>query len=589
MSVTPNTLRSRLGFFTGFLSVVLLLLVVRIFFLQIMQHAFYRKLAEKNIIKIVQIPQNRGEFVDRNGVVIAGNTPDYDLKVYPYLMKDNAEVISLLSELALTSEEEIKQKMEDAKSPYGPVILQRHLSYQEVSQIVEWISDLPGVNVERRPLRDYRYGAIAAHVIGYTGEATELELQERTELKEGDVVGKSGLEKQYDEYLRGKPGYEFIEVDAKGREIGIFKGVPSVKPEPGSEIRLTIDIALQELADSLLQQYSGGSVVAMNPQNGSVLILYCKPGFDPNILVRGISFEGLQDLVYTQNSSFWNRATMSAYPPGSIFKIVVAALSLDNGVIEPKTRMRSCNGSFRIGNRIFNCWKRHGSLATYEAIVQSCDIFFYQVGMKLGFPAMAEGVKKLELIEKTGIDIPEESRGFFPNRAWYKERYDLNSPTKGMVANLSIGQGEVLLTPLQVCYFFSGIANNGQLVKPHLVNDIQHVSGEILYRSKFQRKKLFISKSTLDFIRKSMCGVVNERKGTGMLSRLSSILVAGKTGTAENPQGDDHAWFVGFAPFEKPEICIVVMVENGGHGGAVAAPIAGKILRRALVNQPKEQ
>jgi penicillin-binding protein 2 len=580
--VTGSTLRSRISFFSAFLSLILLVVLFRVFSLQITQSALYRKLAEKNIIKLVLIPQNRGEIVDRNGTVIAGNSPDYNLKVYPYLMKDNEEVIALLSEHAFISESEIIKKLEDAKSPYAAVILRRHLSPSEVSQIVERITDLPGVNVERKPLRDYRFGAITAHVIGYTGEVTESELERDPGIKEGDTVGKSGLEKRYDEFLRGIPGYEFVEVDAKGREIGIFEEIKSVLAEPGSEIRLSIDAELQVLADSLMQEHAGGSVVAMDPRDGSVLVLYCKPGFDPNILVRGISLEGLQNLVYTQNSSFWNRATMSTYPPGSIFKIVVAAISLDNGIIDPQTRMRTCNGSLRIGNRTFYCWKKHGSLQLHNAIVQSCDVFFYQAGMRLGFNAMEEGVRKLQLIEKTGIDIPEESSGFFPDREWYKRRYNIAGPTKGMVANLSIGQGEVLCTPLEICYFFSGIANYGELVKPIIVKEVVHVSGEILYRSRRQTKRLQISNETLSFIRNAMRGVVNERGGTGALSRLPDVDVAGKTGTAENPHGEDHAWFVAFAPFEEPSICVVVMIENAGHGGSVAAPIAAKLIKRAL-------
>ncbi len=553
-----------------------------------MHHVQYRKLAEKNIVKVVQIAQNRGELVDRNGIVIAGNMPDYDLKVYPYLIKDNEEAISLLSELAPISKGEITEKINRAKNPYSPVILKKHLSYKEVSQIVEWISDLPGINVQRRPLREYLYGSAAAHVIGYTGEATEKELTARDDLEEGDIVGKSGLEKQYDTFLRGTPGYDFIEVDAKGREIGLFKEVRAIKPEPGAEIRLSLNIELQMLADSLLDEYSGGVVVAMNPQDGSVLVLYSKPAFDPNVLVRGISFEGLQDLVYTKNSSFWNRATMSAYPPGSVFKIVMTALAMDRNVVGPETRMRRCNGSLRIGNRVFNCWKRHGSLPLYGAIVQSCDVFFYQVGMKLGFQAMAEGVKSLKLTERTGIDIPEERKGFFPDRQWYEDHSDVRNPTPGMIANLAIGQGEVLLTPLSVCCFFSAIANNGKFSKPYLVEEIRHISGEVVYRAKSEKRDLPISRSSLDFIRDAMRGVVNERKGTGVLCRLQECVAAGKTGTAENPQGDDHAWFVGFAPFDNPSICIVVLVEHGGHGGSTAAPIAGAILKRAFAGSLQE-
>ncbi len=582
IKLSSDNHRSRINLLLYFLGIVFVILVIRIFGLQIVQGRFYRKLAEKNIIKIVLLPQNRGEFVDRNGFVLAGNIPDYILEIYPYLIKNREEIIHLLSEISHIPEKEIREKLKNAKSFYRPVVLKRHLTVSEIANIVENITDLPGVSVERKPLRDYRYGTITSHLIGYTGEITESELKERPELKEGDIIGKSGLEKMHDVFLRGSPGIDYIEVDAKGREIGLIKEMKSIEPEPGAEVQLTIDINLQKMADSLFAEYTSGSVVAINPQDGSVLVLYCKPGFDPNILVKGISFEGLRKMVFREGSSFWNRATMSIYPPGSIFKIVVAAIALEDGVIIANTRMNSCSGSLRIGNRIFNCWKRHGILKTHKAIVQSCDVFFYQVGMKLGFSNLEKGVERLRFFEKTDIDLPEEKCGFFPDKEWYKKKFDISDPTRGMVANLSIGQGEVLVTPLEVCSFFSGIANEGYIMTPHLLKQIQDISGNILYKPEMHRRKIPLSEKTINFLRKAMLGVVNESGGTGVLSRIKDIKVAGKTGTAENPHGEDHAWFVAFAPYDKPEICIVVMVENAGHGGNIAAPIAREIIKKAL-------
>ena len=582
IKLSSDNHRSRINLLLYFLGIVFVILVIRIFGLQIVQGRFYRKLAEKNIIKIVLLPQNRGEFVDRNGFVLAGNIPDYILEIYPYLIKNREEIIHLLNEISHIPEKEIREKLKNAKSFYRPVVLKRHLTVSEIANIVENITDLPGVSVERKPLRDYRYGTITSHLIGYTGEITESELKERPELKEGDIIGKSGLEKMHDVFLRGSPGIDYIEVDAKGREIGLIKEMKSIEPEPGAEVRLTIDINLQKMVDSLFTEYTSGSVVAINPQDGSVLVLYCKPGFDPNILVKGISFEGLRKMVFREGSSFWNRATRSIYPPGSIFKIVVAAIALEDGVIIANTRMNSCSGSLRIGNRIFNCWKRHGILKTHKAIVQSCNVFFYQVGMKLGFSNFEKGVKRLRFFEKTGIDLPEEKCGFFPDKEWYKKKFDISDPTRGMVANLSIGQGEVLVTPLEVCSFFSGIANEGYIMTPHLVKQIQDISGNILYKPEMHRRKISLSEKTINFLRKAMLGVVNESGGTGVLSRIKDIKVAGKTGTTENPHGEDHAWFVAFAPYDKPEICIVVMVENAGHGGNIAAPIAREIIKKAL-------
>ncbi len=575
--------RSRINLLIYFLGIVFLILVIRTFSLQIIQSSFYRKLAEKNILKVVFLPQNRGEFVDRNGVIIASNIPNYILEVYPYLIKDKEEAIRYLSKIALISEIEVEERLTKAKSFYKPVTLKRHLTFSEIANIVENISDLPGVSVERKPLRFYNYGKVTSHLIGYTGEVTESELKQRSGFKEGDIIGKSGLERMYDAFLRGRPGIQYIEVDAKGREIGVFKQIKSVEPEPGAKIQLTLDVNLQKMADSLLSEYQNGSVVAINPQNGEVLILYSKPGYDPNILVKGISYEDLKNMVYTESTSFWNRATMSTYPPGSVFKILVAAIAFENRMVDSNTRMKSsCKGSLRIGNRIFHCWKKHGILGTHKAIVQSCDVFFYQLGMNLGFKNFGKGIRKLRFCEKTGIDLPEECAGFFPSKAWYKKRFDISSPTRGMVANLAIGQGEVLATPLQICSFFGGLANNGYIVTPHLVSKVFDVSGNILHESKIEKRKINLSDKTIEFLRNAMLGVVNERKGTGVLARIQGIRVAGKTGTAENPHGEDHAWFVAFAPFNKPEICIVVMIENAGHGGSIAAPIVREIIKEAL-------
>jgi len=574
--------KDRLNFLFYFLVVLFSIILLRAFSLQVIHRQFYKKLAEKNIIKIVFISQNRGEITDRKGNLLADNIPDYIVEIYPYLLKEEEKTLRLLSKISFISIEKIREKIKNAKSSFLPVIIKRHLTESEVAKILENITELPGVTVERKLVRNYRYGRTTSHIIGYTGETTETEIKENPELRENDVIGKSGLEKFYDLYMRGKPGIEYIEVDAARREVGIFKEMKSVEPEPGNGIRLTIDINLQKMVDSLFTEYKVGSVVAIEPQSGEVLILYSKPGFDPNRLVKGVSNEDLKDMLFVEGSSFWNRAIMSIYPPGSIFKIVIAAIALENDIVKPDSRMKSCRGFLYIGNRIFNCWKRHGSLNTYEAIVQSCDVFFYQLGIKVGYSLIKEGVGGLSIFEKTGIDLPGEKKGFFPEKEWYKKRLNISYPTKGMVANLSIGQGEVLMTPLEICSFFSSIANYGYKITPHLVKEIKDISGNILYKPEKTSKKMPLSDETITFLRKAMLGVVNERGGTGAMARINGIEVAGKTGTAENPHGEDHAWFVGFAPYKNPEICVVVMFENRGHGGAVAAPVAREIIKKAL-------
>ena len=586
-----STYKLRINIFIYIIGFLFLVLVIRLTNLQLFHSYTYKRLARKNIIKIITLPQNRGEFVDRKGVLLVSNIPDYSLVIYPYLLIDREKTLVFLERISGISYKEIEKKLKGAKSFYKPVIIKKHLLPDEIARIDENITDLPGISVERKPLRYYKYGEATSHIIGYTGEVTEQELKRERELKEGDIIGKSGLEKQYDKYLRGQPGVMYVEVDARGREVGIFQQIRSVKPKPGARIELTIDVGIQQLADSLLSKYESGSVVAINPQDGSVIALYSKPGFDPNKLVRGISLKALKNMISTESSSFWNRATMSAYAPGSIFKIIVAAIALDYGVIDSNAVMnKPCLGSLRIGNRIFHCWKRHGSLNLHEAIVQSCDVFFYQLGLKVNFKRLLKGMQKLSLFGKTGIDLPEEGRGLFPDENWFMKRFKIKEPTKGMIANLSIGQGEVLLTPLEVCSFFAGLANYGSIATPHLVKDIKNVSGNTIYKYEPKIRKIPLSKKTITFLRNAMLGVVNERKGTGVFAKIRDIKVAGKTGTAENPMGKEHAWFVAFAPFEEPEICVVVMIENAGHGGGVAAPIAKAIIEKALINgQEKKQ
>lgn len=579
---STSKFRERVNLIFGLLIVVFIVLLIRIFGLQIIQKKTYTKLAQENIIKVNRITQNRGEFLDRNGIVIAANVPDYILQIHPYLVKNREYTIELLSELSKIPEKEIIEKLKSSQSYYKPVSIKKHLKFSEISKILENITELPGIDVEKKPFRDYKYGDITSLILGYTGEITESELKIRSELESGDIVGKTGLEKLYDKLIRGKPGIEYIEVDAKGREIGQIEQMKKIEPEAGARVHLTIDIELQILADSLLKEYEFGSVIAVKPKTGEVLVMYSKPGFDPNKLVRGISYDELKDMVVVEGASFWNRAAMSKYAPGSVFKIIIAGIALENNIINENTYLKPCNGWLRIGNRIFRCWKEHGRVDTYKAIVQSCDVFFYQVGMRLGFGTMEKWIRNLEIMEKTNIDLPEEGEGFFPDKAWYKEKYDLYKPTPGVVANLSIGQGEVLFTPLQLCCFFSGIANGGYTFSPYLVSEIKEVSGNVLYTHKREKKKIKFSQETIEFLKKAMLGVVNDRGGTGVLSRLSQCKVAGKTGTAENPQGEDHAWFVAFAPYEKPEICVVVQIENAGHGGSIAAPIAKEIIKKAL-------
>ncbi len=556
---------------------ILSLLVLRLFQLQIIRMEYYRSLSEKNRIRRDVIIPPRGKILSREGKVLAESRPSYSLIIYPYYL-DSIEVNELCIATGLNRKEMLKRI-----NPNFRTCRIRRLSFEATSRIIEKQEDLPSVRLITEPVRFYVNDKIFSHLLGYAGEITREELEKFTgDYIMGDIVGKKGLELEYEQFLKGEKGASIYEVDARGVVVRRFDDSYGKFPERGFNVHLSISKDLTLYADSLFSEYESGACVAMNPKNGEVMLYYSKPGYNSNKLAEGISNIAWDSLTNDENAPLWDRVIAGEYPPGSIAKIWTTIIGLENNLITEETRFTSCDSTYWIGNRNFSCWKRHGSLNLLGAITQSCDIYFYQVGMLMTLEIMVNYARKLGFSKRCGIDIPGERSGFLPSKEWYDKKYGKRGWARGVLANLAIGQGEVLVTPLQGATFFSAVANGGWSYQPHLLKEIIDDQGNVINNIRPKKIDLPVTEENLEFLRRAMRNVVNNEKGTAYWCRLRDITVAGKTGTAQNPHGEDHSLFIGFAPFEDPEIVIYTVIENAGHGSVHAAPLTMRLIKRYL-------
>ncbi len=532
-----------------------------VFRLQVLEGRRYFELSEENRIRKIYMPAPRGKILDRNGVVLADSRPGFSVSIIPNIIEE--ETMIVLARILNVDLAEIKDWMKRTRTPQIALKIKHDVDFTTLTKIEENIKDMKGVVVGIEPLRNYPYDSLLSHVLGYVGEVTFAELGKKSDYKYGDFIGRMGIEEYYESKLKGKDGISYVEVDAYGNELGAVEGQ---RPKPlveGNDIMLTLDVELQESVAVYLANYAKAAVIALKP-SGEVLVLYSKPGFDPNIFIKGLTrneWHGIESHPY---APLYNRAIMSGYPPGSAFKPFVALAGLEAGLVDTLKRFNTCTGNFRMGNRVFRCWSRHRSLDLIGAIVNSCDIYFYQLGLLVGIDRMHELGTKVCFGNVTGIDLPEEKKGLMPDTKWFDNRYK-KQWSKGHILNLSIGQGEILVTPLQLACAYTVFINDGEIVTPYLLIDKKSVN-----------KNTKISLPAIKIVRHGLEKVVEE--GTGMLARLGTMPVAGKTGTAQNPFGQDHALFVGFSPIEEPEILVAIIVENAGHGGSVAAPVAGRLI-----------
>lgn len=552
------------------------LLEARLFYLQIVQGGRYSQKAQENYLKAEIIPPPRGKMFDRKGRVMVDNYPIYSLYGIPYLLKRKPSTITLLSQFIPVDETTLRNRvLRTGGGSYQPVLLLRELDYEQMATLSLWSIDLPGVYYDKEIARSYPVKGIA-HLVGTIGEPSNNSV-EGYGFFPGMMVGKSGLEKQYQDYLFGQVGIRYVEVDARGQRLGTSLHFPPQAPQSGWDLHLNIDARLQEYARELMGDY-GGAVVALDPRNGAVLALLSLPDYDPHLFSGKVPWEVWERFQNDPNRPLLNRAIQGLYPPGSTFKMVVLAAALEEGIVDDYFSVH-CSGGINIGNRFFRCWKKggHGTLNWEGGLQHSCDVFFYTLGLRLGVDRIAHYARLLGLGKKTGIDLPNEAPGVIPTVQYLKKRWGGWAGGGGSAANIAIGQGEVLVTPVQLAVYTAAIAT-GLVVRPRLVEYLQspitgekrEVVGEIW--------PVKISPQTLRKVREGMRRVVNEPGGTAYLQKRSDIVIAGKTGTAQNPHGDDHALFVAYAPVDDPLIVCVAVVEHGKHGSSGAAPIVCKLI-----------
>jgi len=580
---------------TLFVLVVFGVLILRLWFLQILNGPVYRSKSEHNRIRLQDISPSRGIIFDRRGEVLVDNRPSYNLYIIPEEVQDQGRLLESLSRLIGLDPGPTGELLDKASRglPFKPVCVKRDISRNELAIIETHRFNLPGVLIAAKQQRRYISGNLASHLLGYLGEITEQQLKtgEYPDNKSGDLIGKSGVEWKWQAVLNGKRGGAQVEVDAAGRTIQVISRKP---PVSGSDISLTIDKSLQALTEKALNG-KRGAIVAMDPRDGEILALASSPPYDPNLFVGGIDKTDWDRIVSSEDFVLQNRALTGQYPPGSVFKIVVALAGLQEGVIDPGEEL-FCNGIYTLGQSKYRCWKKygHGKVGFHKALVESCDIYFYKMGMRLGVDRLGAYAKKLGLGEKTGIDVGREKGGLIPTREWKLKKWGVPWQA-GETVSLSIGQSFILVTPLQMAKMISAVFNGGTIHRPQLTKKIGKTLTDKVHGSSLEGKgRLEIRQEYLELVKKALVGVVNEPRGTGSKARVKNITVAGKTGTAQvvalkkgkggqDPEEvpfkfRDHAWFVAVAPAENPKIAIAVLVEHGGHGGSVAAPIAKEII-----------
>lgn len=551
-------------------------LVGGVFYTQVLCHGFYKGLSEKNRIRALPLEAPRGKIYDRNGSLLVTSRLSFDVAIIFQELKDREKVAALLSRILGIEKDILEKRIESAKNrPFVAEKVAEDIAKEKAICIEEINADLPGVIITTRPLRDYLYGTELSHVTGYLGKISPDELRKYKiyGYRMRDFIGKDGIERSYNDYLKGTDGGLQVEVDAKGRE----KRVLAVKePRPGSDISLSIDIRLQKFCDSLFAE-KRGVVIVMDAATGAVLALLSHPDFNANAFVKPNNFRQISRLLSDSNAfPMMDRAIGGRYPLGSVFKIVVATAALESGNFD-ENKTLFCNGSFSVGNRIFRCWKEkgHGHQQIKDAMKHSCNVFFYQLGLIIGVNEISKYAFRFGLGRPTGIDLPGEASGFVPTPSW-KRRNRKEPWFKGETANYSIGQGYLLVTPIQVVRLVSAIANGGKLVQPFLVEKIEDIS-----LRHPEPESMRLDRSTIETVKTALKMAINFAHGTGFYARSKNVVISGKTGTAQNPLGKSHAWFVGFAPFEKPRISVVVFIEHGGKGGLDPARFAKKIIEEA--------
>ncbi len=562
-------------------------LLGQLWYLQVLEGGRLQELSEKNRIRIRPVAAPRGILFDRNGLALVDNRPAFTLSLIPREMEDRDTVLARLSVLLKIPLAELEGSLDRVPADsMRAVRVRRGLSLEEVTKVEERKLELPGVLVEVEPQRVYPTSTFAAHLLGFVREVSDEQMKQGR-YRRGDMIGQSGLERVLDEYLRGRDGGERIEVDALGRPVQVMK---REEPYPGAQVVTTVDRRIQEAAERAMAGRAG-AVIVMDPRNGDVLAMTSSPAFPLDRFTGNLDREEWLRVVRDPMTPLMNRALQSQYAPGSLFKVIVTAAGLQEGSLTPMDRTY-CNGEYHLGAWTFKDWKEggHGHVDLRSALVQSCNIFFYQAGLKVGPEAIARYARAFGLGAPSGIDLGSEKPGLVPFAEWRRHRSGRGWQA-GDTINMSIGQGQLLVTPLQVARMMAAVANGGILWKPRLVQRVELGDGSLAYSASSKMTgRVDLSPVVWSFLRHALTGVVNEG-GTGAAARIPGVEIAGKTGTAQSvaksdsAKGQDHAWFASFAPAEDPEYVVVVLVERGGKGGQVAAPIARQIYQAIFLEK----
>ncbi len=548
----------------------------RLAFLQIIMGNVYKQQSESQAIKQIIIEPFRANIFDRNNKLLVHNEPSFTLTI---TRNDFVwESLPLLSSILQMDTTEIIKLINKHKnfSKFTPVKILKDLEPEKVALLKEYADFLPGIDLVIESKRLYEKHCKLSHVLGYVKEISVDQLKLKQYYRPGDVIGQSGIEYSYEEQLRGSKGVKYIAVNNFGVKVASFNdGKQDIPAVNGYDLYLTIDADLQAKAEELLKGYRG-ALVAIDPNNGEILALASSPDYNLEDFSGSIDPEILTSLINDPAAPMYNRAIMSRYSPGSTWKMLIAIAGLAEGIIDKNTTVH-CKGYITIGSRIFKCHGAHGNVNVTRAIGVSCNVFFYELAMKLGLEKFYNYADLFGFGQVTNIDLPGEKSGFIPNPEWAMRKFKTLDIPEGYLANFGIGQGEVSATPLQMALYTATIANKGIMYQPHLVKYIHNNFTKKIEPLAFDSKIIPIPKHIFDIIHQGMYEVVNKPGGTAQNAALPNIKVCGKTGTAQNV-GRDHSWFVAFAPMEKPQIAICVMVENAGFGSQIAAPIAKKIM-----------
>ncbi len=554
---------------------------LRLWDLQIIKGKEFKKIAESNRLRIVEIPAPRGVIYDRNDMPLVKNIPSFDISVVTEDLPEDPEMLEELGRLVGLSSEEIRERVEKAVGdPFGPVKLKQDVSLKEVAFVEARKMDYPSLQVEVVISREYIYGDLASHVIGYLGHLTLEQVRdpEYSDVPVRAFIGQRGIEKIHDRELRGTAGRKILEVDAIGRVIEV---VGIQQPVKGSDVKLTLDLKLQSEAEDALGDRAG-AVVVLDANSGEILALVSVPAFDPNLFSRGISINDWKKLAGDPKKPFLNRAIQSQYPPGSTFKIITALAALEEGIVSNSAKFY-CSGSIDIGRK-FKCWKKqgHGSINLHDAIVESCDVYFYEVGRRIDIDTLAGYALDYGLGSPTGVELEGERSGIVPSTEWKLKKKNQRWYL-GETLNTVIGQGYLSATPLQMARLTAAVVNGGKLLNLSLLSTPDP--------GKDPDRMIDIKPENIEIVKKALMAVVSDKDGTGHMAKSEIVDIGGKTGTTQVVTADDgrvkvpekfrdHAWFVAFAPEENPKIAVAVFVEHGGHGSTAAAPVAKRVIEK---------